>query len=503
MTDTSPGPSRVLELSDVAKRFGGVQALRGIDFDVRRGEVHALVGENGSGKSTLVKILAGYHTPEPGATARVDGQDFELGSAHAAHAAGIRFVHQELALVEGLDAVENIALARGYEVRGGIIRWRAERRRAVAALARLGYTLPVTRPIGQLPIAERTVVAIARAIDEPEGDIHLLVLDEPTASLSAGEASRLFEVVRAVREHGISVIFVSHHLDEVLNLADRITVLRDGNRIGTFEASTLDHGRLIELITGRELAEHLNVTGDTEGTREIVRVCGLTSDTLNGLDFVLKEGEILGVAGLTGSGRDELPLLLAGLGTRRAGTIEIGGRDVGQLTPEKATSLGAALVSGDRLRYGLISSFSVRENLTLSRLKSAVVAGVLRVSRERVEARRLIELFGIKVEGPETNIMALSGGNQQKVLFARVMRTKPKLLLLDDPTRGVDVGSKAEIHRHIDQAAADGAAVMFTSSDDEELARVCRRVIVLKRGNVVRELHGDEIDANRLTQLAL
>lgn len=492
-----------LTISGLVKSFGGVHALRGIDFEVKPGEVHALVGENGSGKSTFVKVLAGFHRPNAVTDARIAGREIDLGSAAAAHQAGIRFVHQELGLVDSMSVVDNFGIGRGYETGKVAIRWRSERRRASAAISRLGYSFDVTQPVGDLPIAERTVVAIARAVDVPEGSIHLLVLDEPTASLTAGEAERLFDVIRSVRAEGISVIFVSHHLEEVLDLADRITVLRDGNVIGTFNAAEIDRPRLIELITGGALAEHTPSAGAQAEQPELMRVHDLSSKTISGLNLTLHKGEIVGVAGLTGSGRDELALVLFGIVPHATGSFVIDGEDFDRLTPEIATTRGLGFVSGDRHRYALIPSFSLRENVTVSDLDSCVSRGVLRRRLERQETYRWIELFNLRPANPEVNIMALSGGNQQKAALAKVMRVQPKLLLLDDPTRGVDVGAKAEIHRLVEAAAADGAGVLLCSSDNEELARVCTKVIVLRRGAVVQELDGGNFDAAVLGRIAL
>lgn len=493
----------VLALSGVSKTFGGEHALRDVELDVRQGEVHALMGENGSGKSTLVKVLAGFHVPEPGSSACVAGQHIRLGGAGDAHAAGIRFVHQELGLVESMSAVENMGLSRGFDVRGGRIRWRAEHARARAAVSRLGYAFDVGVAVSRLSIAERTVVAIARALDEPAGVIRLLVLDEPTASLSGPEAARLLKVVEAVRDQGIGVILVSHHLDEVLGIADRVTVLRDGMRVGTFPAADIDRQRLVELMTGRELVEEDHGGDPVRRESPVLEVTGLKGEVLDGIDLAVFPGEVLGVAGITGSGREELALLLYGALPMRAGTLSLAGAGHRVPTPETAGRLGVGFVSGDRLVWGLIPTFSVLENMTISELDGIVVNGLLSRKRERAEVSRWIDRFGIRPATPRSNIMTLSGGNQQKVLMAKTMRTRPRLLLLDDPTRGVDVGAKAEIHRLIHEAARGGAGVLLCSSDTDELARSCHRTIVLRRGTVVRELTGSAMDADVLTQLAL
>ena len=493
----------VLRIGDLAKSFGGEHALRGVDFDVRPGEVHALVGSNGSGKSTLIKVLAGFHQPDEGWSCSVGGGDFGLGSAAAAEAAGIRFVHQELGLIGNMDAVDNLGLGRGYDVSRGAIHWREERRRARALLDALGLAIDVTVPVDELTLAERTLLAIARATDVSRGDLRYLVLDEPTASLGGPDARRLFDVVERVRDNGVGVVLVSHHLDEVLGIADRITVLRDGERIGTFDKAHLDREKLIELMIGRRLSATQAVACERQRGEPALEIRGLTGAVLDDLDLDLWPGEVLGVVGLTGAGSDELPQLLLGLVEPVAGSVRIASEKVSRMDPARARKRGMWLVSGDRGKYGLLPPFTLSENITISNLSPFVSWSFLRRSKEEEDARRWIQAFDIKASSPTAAITSLSGGNQQKAVLAKVLRTAVKVLVLDDPTRGVDVAAKAEIHKLMEAAVADGMAILLCSSDHGEVARLCHRTVVLKKGVVVRELGRSELTEDLLDELVI
>lgn len=495
--------SGALQIRGLAKSFGGEQALCGVDFDVRPGEVHALVGSNGSGKSTLIKVLAGFHQPDDGASCSVGETPLILGDAASADAAGVRFVHQELGLVGSMSTVDNLGLGRGYQVRNGFIRWKAERNRARSLLMALGEVVDVTAPVERLTLAERTLIAIARATDVPEGDLKFLVLDEPTASLGGPDARRLFGVVERVRSNGVGVVLVSHHLDEVLGVADRVTVLRDGARVGTFDKEHLDRDRLIELMTGRRLTTSGPQPSARQGGDPLLTVRGLEGRVLRGVDLDLWPGEVLGVVGLTGSGSEELPEILFGLAPRAAGTVTVASELVSSLEASRVQKLGMWLVSGDRGKYGVVPTFSVAENITLSDLAAFVSGGFLRRSRERTDVERWIKTFDIRTSSPGSNISSLSGGNQQKAILARTLRTSVKVLVLDDPTRGVDVAAKEEIHKLMEAAVADGMAILLCSSDHGEVARLCRRTLVLKKGVVAHELSGSEVSEDLLGELVI
>ncbi len=503
----------VLEIRGLSKTFPGQHALINVDFDVAPGEVHALVGQNGSGKSTLIKILAGYHDPAPGASASVTRQrrggeltHLRLGDARAAEEAGVRFVHQDLGLVETLGAHENLALGAGFLTnRMGTISWRQEIKRARAALADLGYHIDPRKPVKELSAAERTGIAIARALQNWDRDVELLVLDEPTASLPGPEVERLFDVIRTVKERGVAVVYVSHHLDEVFHIADRVTVLRDGRKIDTVPTSTLDHDKLVELIVGRalyaEFATDLS-EGRAGGRKVVLAARGLSSSSLLHLDLDVTEGEIIGVAGITGSGREEVARVLFGA-LPRTGVVQIGGVHVVGDRPDLSVRAGLAMVPADRKQVGIMPEMAVRENMTLTDLQPYWIQGLLRVRKERSEVSTWLDTLDVRPRQTERLIKTLSGGNQQKVLIAKWLRVKPKVLVLDEPTQGVDVGAKADIHRLVDHAAEAGAAVIVCSTDTEELVRLCHRVVVMQRGVARAVLTGDEITVDRINQLQL
>jgi len=490
--------AHALWITGLTKDFGGQRALDAVDLGVEPGEIHALVGHNGSGKSTLVKILAGYHQPEQGAHARVAGADFPLGSPAAARAAGLRFVHQDLGLVESLTVADNLRLAADARLLAPLRR-RAERVAADQALAALGYDIAPTARVGDLARSERTAVAVARALDGhgSTGPASLLVLDEPTASLSAAEADRLFGAVRKVAAAGTAVLFVSHHLDEVLGMCDRVTVLRDGRRIDTRPAAELTHEALVELMLGHSIGHsHTSRPASTSGPPPRLVVRGLFGTTLTGLDLAVAPGEVLGISGLTGSGREEVAGLLAGR-IPRGGDVDVDGVPVEPGDPRAAIAAGIAYVPAERAR-ALLPRSGVRENLTLADLRPFRRGHRLHRGAEQRETQRWITELGIRPAEPERPVAQLSGGNQQKVVLARWLRTHPAVLVLDEPTQGVDVGAKADIHRLIEEAAAAGAAVVVCSTDDAELARLAGTVLVLRRGRAATRLTGADVTDKRI-----
>ena len=494
----------LLRIGRLTKRFDATLALDDVDLDVCAGEVHALVGHNGSGKSTLIKVLAGFHTPDPASEVSVDGEPLAFGSAAASRAAGLRFVHQDLGLVHSLSTVENLALGVGFDTGfGGRIRWASERREARRRLHELGYEIDPRRPVAELAAAERTGVAIARALRDADR-ARLLVVDEPTAMLPRHEVAVLFDAIRRVRERGVGVLYVSHRLDEVFSIAARVTVLRDGRRVGTFAVDELDEPRLVALMTGgASLA--VREDGSVEELRDGLLVAdGLRGTVLDGVSFSAAGGEILGVAGLSGSGREELLPLLFGARERRGGAVRVEGATLPAGLPTAAIAAGMALVPGDRHAAGAVTSLSVRENLVLTDLRRhATRLGAMRRAAERAEARRWIEALDVRPVDPDAPFMSLSGGNQQKVVLAKWLRVRPRVLLLDEPTQGVDVQAKATIHRLAREAASGGAAVVIASSDDAELCECCDRVLVLRDGRVAGELPSERIGAHELARLQL
>ena len=496
-----------LRIANLSKTFPGQRALDDVDLEVAPGEIHALVGQNGSGKSTIVKILAGYHEPDDGATAEVAGVPFTLGSGSAALDAGLRFVHQDLGLVEAMTVSDNFRMTRRMSSLS-LLRRSDERHAARRALESLGYDIDPSRSIGELAESERTAVGVARALDGAgEGhEFPLLVLDEATAALPGPEVARLFTALRRVAERGTAVLFISHYLDEVLAIADCVTVLRDGRRVATESTSTLTHEALANLMLGRvlvaEAAAHLRAAEHPAALDPVLRLRGVGGAELAPFDLDVHPGEVVGIAGLTGSGRDELASLLSGR-RLRVGTVTVDGTAIPQFRPSAAIAAGLCAVPADRPNDGIFRMDTVRENLSIADLRPFWSAGWLRSAAERAETNTWIERLDVRPANGEALMGQLSGGNQQKVVMARWFRCRPKVLVLDEPTQGVDIGSKADIHRLIDQAAADGTAAVVCTSDSGELERLCSRVVVLQRGVVIGELHGAEITTERIEEMQL
>jgi len=482
-----------LRLTHLTKSFSGQIALRDVDLSVDYGEVHALVGQNGSGKSTLIKVLSGYHQPDPGAEAELDGKPFQLGSAHAARAAGLRFVHQDLALVLQLSILDNVMLGRPYPVGlAGRIQWRTAVERVRGYLSQVGVTADPHQPVGSLSLTERSAVAIARAISDTTGhDRLLLVLDEPTAALPSDDVGRLLSAISRLRADGHGVLLVSHHLDEVLDIADRITVLRDGTVAASVPRTEVDRRRLTELIVGHAVHEHdaaAHQAGRSGSAGEpVLRVEGLSGGRVSGLSFEIRPGEIVGMAGIGGSGRESVAAMLTG-GLPHEGRIEVAGRALRPGQPHRVHAAGAVGVPGERARFGVFPNLGVRANMTISLLDRHRRWGRIDRLREREEVGDWIARLGIVTAGPDAPIQSLSGGNQQKVLVARALRMRPRLLLLDDPTQGIDIGARAQIHRVIEDCAADGIAILLISTDSDELAQLSDRVLILSAGRLARTL---------------
>jgi ribose transport system ATP-binding protein len=494
-----------LNVETVSKTFPGQVALDRASIVVKPGRVHALVGQNGSGKSTLIKILAGYHRADEGAVATLLGEPLNLDSGSPGRAERIHVMHQDLGLVNSLNSVENLALGRGFQTGFlGRVRWKQESARATQHLATIGATFDVRVPVGMLTPSERALVALARALEDWDDDGGgLLILDEPTAAMARLDVLRLFEAVRKIRDRGAGVIFVSHRIDEVFEIADDYTVLRDGKVVATGQVADLTHEGLIEAIVGRpleELATHDHVA--EHAGEAVLEVHNLWGDRLEGLNLVVRTGEIVGFAGLVGSGRDELPNLLFGAQHRAAGSVRVKGVEVPE-DPHEAICAGMALVPAERKRYGSIGNQTIRENVSLAHLRPLVSKGRLSRQRERTDVLRWTKRVDLRPAEPERLFNTLSGGNQQKAVIARWLRKQPTVLVLDEPTQGVDVGAKSTIYTLLDQAAAEGMGVVVCSSEAEELAAVCDRVIVLSNGRPIAELRGATLSAESIVQQLL
>lgn len=508
---TAPGGSTrpALDARALTKTFTGVVALDHVDLHIEPGQVHALLGENGSGKSTFIKILSGYHDPDAGSSVRIDGAEMNLGSPESAYALGCRFVHQDLGLIDSSSIVDNLCLNTGFPTRFGTVRRRAARRSARADLAKVGLEhLDPETLVGALTPAMKTGVAVARALRQDRGvDVKLLVLDEPTATLPDNEVQHLLDIVRQVAAGGVGVLYVTHRLDEVFQVADLVTVLRDGRTVATEAAADLDRKRLINLLIGSELdelaaaVEHLHTPSTAQ---PVLEVSGLTAPPLRDISFSVAPGDVVGIAGITGSGRETVLGAIFGANVRDAGVVRINGTSVKASRPDLAIGLGMAYLPPDRKILGGIMEFSARENLVLTDLKPFWKRGKLHAKGERRETHRWFERLGVRPSGAvEQRLMAFSGGNQQKVLFGKWLRREPMIFLLDEPTQGVDVGAKAELHRQLVDAADQGAGVLVSSSDVDELAALCRRVLVLRDGRIVTELSGSRLTVANIARESL
>jgi len=474
----------VLRAEHVHKRFGGVHALRGADLVVLPGEVHALVGENGSGKSTLLKIVSGQLQPDAGAL------DVAAGSR-------IATVSQETTLVPDLSIAENILLGRQAR-RRGVIDWRTTRRVASEALERLGLELDVTLPVRRLRPDQAQMVEIARALS---ADARILILDEPTSSLTDDEVASLFASVRRLRDQGVATIFVSHRLNEVFTLCDRVTTLRDGRTVGSGSVKETSRDELVALMVGR-LLDAVNRVDGASSAEPVLRVRDLSSrGAFERIDLDVRRGEIVGLAGLVGAGRTELLESLFGL-HRVRGRVELAGEPVVHRSPADAIRDGIALVPADRKRDGLVLGRSVRDNLLMAAQSRIPRLGVPRVARELATVRALVDGLQIRAHSPRAAVATLSGGNQQKVLLGKWLETHPKLLMLDEPTRGVDVGAKGEIYRLLFTARTQGIGILVSSSEAPELLALCDRIVVMFRGHVCANLSRAEASESEIARFA-
>ncbi|MGB7159579.1 MAG: sugar ABC transporter ATP-binding protein [Tepidisphaeraceae bacterium] len=495
--------AELLEMRGVSKLFPGVRALDNVDFTARRGEIHALMGENGAGKSTLIKVLTGAE-PRDGGEVALDGEPIRPRSPKDAQGLGISTVYQEVNLVPNLSVAENLFLGRQPTLMGAI-RWRQVNRRAEEALARLNLSIDVTRDLGSYSIAIQQMVAIARALDVK---VKLLILDEPTSSLDAGEVRELFAVLRRLkeggRERGLGIIFVTHFLDQVYEVCDRITVLRNGKLVGESETKSLPRDQLVAKMMGRELAALVSErpTRD-EGLKSEKRVLLSARNlgrrgAIQPFDLDIAAGEVVGIAGLLGSGRTEMARLLFGIDRADSGQVAIDGRPAHLTSPRRAIAERFGFCPEDRKTQGIIPDLTVRENIILALQASK---GFLRAfsRRRQVElANHYIKALSIAARDAEQPVKNLSGGNQQKVILARWLASDPRLLILDEPTRGIDVGAKADIQKLVLSLCAEGKAVVFISSELEEVVRCGDRVVVMRDRRKIDELSGDRIDEHEI-----
>ncbi|MEW4531428.1 sugar ABC transporter ATP-binding protein [Maioricimonas sp. JC845] len=498
--------SPIIDIRHVTKRFPGVVALDDVSFDVLPGELHAVCGENGAGKSTLMKILSGVLLDYEGEVA-VRGDVVSFGGTRDAEAAGISIIHQELNLVEELSAAANIFLGREKRSRLGLLDDRAMEREAAGLLDQLECDIHPSTPVRELRVGDQQLVEIAKALSL---NSDILIMDEPTSALTESEVERLYRVIDRLQERNVTILYISHKMDEVFRLSDRITVLRDGRHVQTLNRADTNAREVTHLMVGREI-EEVSFADNRQAGEPILEVERLYLPwpehardwRLEDVSFTLRRGEVLGVAGLMGAGRTELLECLFGASDEPPqGTIRLEGREVAFSHPSQAKAAGIAMVTEDRKRLGLFAQMSVRENITICTLNEAATGGMVRGAAERRQAEESITQLGVKTAGSEAAITSLSGGNQQKCIIARWLRTNPKVLLLDDPTRGVDVGAKAELYKVIDGLCREGLGIIVTSSELPELITLCDRMLVLCEGRLTGELQRDEFTEQRIMELA-
>jgi ribose transport system ATP-binding protein len=491
----------VVEVDGIRKSFSGVEVLHGVDLIATGGSVLALLGENGAGKSTLMKILVGDYAPDSGRVT-FDGRDITGATPLLAATVGIRMVFQELTDAPPLTVTENICLGR-WPTRRGTVDWRRARENAVAALERLGSDIDPDRTVGSLRIGERQVVEIARALS---GNARCLILDEPTAALSAGESDKLFEIIRRLRSAGVAIIYITHRLDEVQRIADRVQVLRDGATV--LEGAVADHDRdaMVEAMVGRRVDSTRRPEAASSGsdTASVVRLRNLACErAFSEVSLDLRPGEIVALYGRVGAGTQEVAEAIYGVRETASGTIEIGGQVVAISGPADAIRSGVGLLAGDRQREGALMNRPVAENLCVASWPALSQHGVITGRREAVAYRRWHDRLHIRSRNdPRQTMTTLSGGNQQKVLLGRWLERDVRVLLLVEPTRGVDVGAREEIYRAIRALTEGGRAVLVATSDHEEVVQLADRALVMVRGRIVRELYGDQITASELVTAA-
>jgi len=484
----------LLRIEGMTKVFAGTRALDDVSLELRSGEIVAVVGHNGSGKSTLVKILAGVYTAD-GGTVTLEDEDSELPTE-------IHIIHQDLGLAAELSAVENIGIPK-YQGSAAWVPFRARKERATATrlISRFGSRFDVTVPVGRLAPAQRSIIAIARALDGWKHSRNVLILDEPTEALHASEVAVLFDAVKKLAAEGAGVIFISHRLDEVVELADRIVVLRDGRKVADESSAGIDHDTLVSYVTGVAAGEAESGRAARATGEVVLEVENLAGEDIEGIDLTVRAGEVVGVAGVLGSGREALPALVFGSRAGSADRFEVRGEAYERRSPSESIRRGIGFVPGDRARLGSVRPLTARENVTLPELDSLTDGlGAISARRERRHVAGLITKYEVRPPRQEQVFAQFSGGNQQKIVFAKWLRNEPTLLLLEEPTQGVDIGAKQALYTAIDEAAARGAGILVCSSEAKELVRLCDRVLVMRDGRVAAELSGDQLTETRLVK---
>jgi rhamnose transport system ATP-binding protein len=488
----------VMELTGVSKRFDATQALDDVSLTLYPGETHALLGENGAGKSTLIKVMTGIHAPDAGVM-RIDGEETSFKGSGDAQKAGVAAIYQEPAIFPDLNVAENIFMS--HQGRGAVVHWRALYRDAESILGRIDVGMDVRTLASTLPVASQQAVEIAKALSL---DVRVLIMDEPTAALSAHEVSVLFKQIRRLTDDDVAVLFISHRLDEVFEIADRVTVLRDGKLISSRPKGDVTQGQAIRDMVGRDMADFF-VRNPQPAGDVVLRVDGLAREgAFDDVSFELRVGEVLGFAGLVGAGRTDVALALFGIAPPDAGVVELDGRRLSPRSPRQALRSGIAYLSEDRRALGLSLPQSITANITLATLRKYVTRLRLLDSKaEREVASRFREKLTIRTPSLETPVEHLSGGNQQKTMLAKWLNAQPRVLILDEPTRGIDVGAKAEVHQIVDELAASGMAIILISSDLPEVIAMSDRVLVMREGRQMGMFERGEADEERIITAAM
>jgi ribose transport system ATP-binding protein len=491
--------SLLLEMHDISKSYPGVQALKGIDLQLRVGEVLALVGENGAGKSTMMKILSGAIQADKGEI-RLLGQPVQITDPGYARNLGIAMIHQELALVPQFSAVQNLFIGRELTLGRGVLDWGRARAEATAILGRFNLSIDIDRPVSQHPLAVRQMIEIARAISS---GARIVIMDEPTSSLTAHETEELFRVTRALRDEGVGVIYISHHLEELFHLCDRAMVLRDGALVGIVDIGSTSRDQIVRMMVGREPSEFAK-REHLEPGDEALRVEGVAREgVLRDISLTVRKGEVVGLAGLVGAGRSELARAIIGADSMDAGRVILNGQEVRIRTPEDAARAGIAYVPEDRKGQGLVLGMSIEANITLPILMKLTHWGLLRTRRRREVAQKLVSDVQMRPPDVRRLAMQLSGGNQQKVVLGKWLGDNASVFILDEPTRGIDVGAKVEIYNLIDRLAHAGAGILLISSELPEILGLSDRIAVMRQGRIVDQCSRAEATEERIVQAAM
>lgn len=492
---------KFLEISNVSKTFPGVKALNNVRFDIYPGEVHALVGENGAGKSTLIKILAGVQPPDEGAKIWIEGKETVLSDPMDAIKKGISVIYQDFSLFTNLTVAENIGINEIIEKKTQVIPWNKIKKKANYALEFLKTDIKPTEIVGNLSVAKQQMVAIASAVAE---NAKMIIMDEPTSALSRHEVERLYEIIEDLKQKGVAIMFVGHKMDELFHVADRFTVFRDGKYVDTVEAASVTDQDLIAMMVGRRIEAKCYGRSGEKGS-EILKVEKLSKrGNFKDVSFSVKQGEVLGVTGLVGAGRSELMQAIFGLSSIDTGTIRMSGKEVHIKSPSDALKLGLAYIPESRQTQGLVLKKSIRENILLPQLaRYTNKLGILNIAKMQDAANEWIEMLDVRPRDPDNLALALSGGNQQKVVLAKWISTNAKVLIVDEPTNGVDVGAKDEIHKILRSLADKGTAVIVISSEMEEILSISDRIMVMRHGRISGFLDNADLSQETIMNMAI